>query len=98
MMKLKRIFLAGIVAGVVFNMSPMGMAAQPSVPVNATCIVTPREKLDGKTFVKYHGKTYGFCCKSCVKKFRKNPEKYITRFAASQNCIAGVCTDKKGDV
>lgn len=27
--------------------------------------------------VEYNGKIIGFCCKSCIKKFNKNPEKYL---------------------
>lgn len=27
--------------------------------------------------VTYQGKTYTLCCKSCVRKFNANPEKYI---------------------
>ncbi len=26
---------------------------------------------------EYHGKSYGFCCKACIKKFKKHPEKYL---------------------
>jgi len=27
--------------------------------------------------VEYEGKVIGFCCKSCIKKFKKDPEKYL---------------------
>ena len=27
--------------------------------------------------VEYNGKVIGFCCKSCIKKFNKDPEKYL---------------------
>jgi YHS domain-containing protein len=27
--------------------------------------------------VEYNGKIIGFCCKSCIKKFNKDPEKYL---------------------
>ncbi|NPV10979.1 MAG: YHS domain-containing protein [Ignavibacteria bacterium] len=27
--------------------------------------------------VEYNGKVIGFCCKSCIKKFKKDPEKYL---------------------
>ncbi|MGB9664365.1 MAG: YHS domain-containing protein [Ignavibacteria bacterium] len=27
--------------------------------------------------VEYNGKIIGFCCKSCIKKFKKDPEKYL---------------------
>jgi YHS domain-containing protein len=27
--------------------------------------------------IEYKGKIIGFCCKSCIKKFKKDPEKYL---------------------
>ncbi len=29
--------------------------------------------------VSHKGKTYGLCCKGCIKKFKSNPEKYIAK-------------------
>ncbi len=40
------------------------------------CIVTG-EEADPSLKMEYKGKTYYFCCKKCVKKFKENPEKYI---------------------
>lgn len=40
------------------------------------CIVTG-EEADPNLKMEYKGKTYYFCCKKCVKKFKENPEKYI---------------------
>jgi Cu+-exporting ATPase len=46
--------------------------------VNETCPVMAGEKVNPKvTTVTYKGKVYGFCCKSCIKKFAKAPEKYL---------------------
>ena len=42
-------------------------------------------KVDGKTFVVYKGKRYGFCCPGCEKEFLKNPEKYIAKIKATEN-------------
>lgn len=47
--------------------------------VNAVCIVS-HEEIDPKFFVEYNGKTYGFCCNTCLSKFKKNPAKYIAKF------------------
>ena len=33
----------------------------------------------GKTTFEYQGKRYHFCCKDCVKDFKKDPEKYISQ-------------------
>lgn len=40
-----------------------------------------REKIDGKTKVKYSykGKTYNFCCATCVDDFKKDSQKYIKK-------------------
>ena len=48
-------------------------------PINVVCIVSG-EELDSKVTADYKGKTYGFCCKTCLKKFTKDPEKYVTKF------------------
>ncbi|MBI3313326.1 MAG: YHS domain-containing protein [Candidatus Omnitrophica bacterium] len=37
----------------------------------------PHRTAKENRFVDYRGKRYYFCCKSCVKKFKKNPEKYL---------------------
>jgi YHS domain-containing protein len=53
-------------------------ATQPAgKPINKICPVEKEEiDPDGPTVV-YQGKVIGFCCKSCVKKFNANPEKYM---------------------
>ena len=48
-------------------------------PINAVCIVSG-EELDAKVTADYKGKTYGFCCKTCLRKFTKDPEKYVTKY------------------
>jgi YHS domain-containing protein len=53
-------------------------------PVNTVCIVSG-EEVDGKTLADYKGKTYSFCCKTCLKKFTKDPEKYVAKFEKSQS-------------
>ena len=50
-----------------------------------TCIVSG-EKLDsmGKPFVYDHeGREVRFCCKNCVKDFKKEPEKYLKQLNAA---------------
>ena len=47
--------------------------------VNTMCPVM-NEEVDKKvTTVSYKGDVYGFCCKSCIKKFAENPEKYLKK-------------------
>lgn len=40
------------------------------------CIVSG-EEADPSIKMDYKGKTYYFCCKKCLNKFKSNPEKYI---------------------
>jgi YHS domain-containing protein len=47
-------------------------------PVNKLCIVSG-EEIDSKVTADYKGVTYAFCCKTCLKKFTANPEKYVAK-------------------
>jgi len=49
-------------------------------PVNTVCPVSGEEIDEGIT-TTYNGKTYAVCCKSCLKKFNKDPEKYISKLS-----------------
>lgn len=49
-------------------------------PVNTICPVSG-ESIDDPVLVTYKDKTYALCCKSCLKKFNKNPEKYISKLS-----------------
>ena len=40
------------------------------------------DKVSGKTFVEYNGQKIGTCCKMCLDKFNKNPEKYLANLEA----------------
>lgn len=43
---------------------------------NTVCPVSG-EEIEGDYTVEHKGKTYAVCCKRCLKKFEKDPEKYI---------------------
>jgi len=47
---------------------------------NKICPVSG-EKIDeaNKATDKYEGKIYNFCCKACLKDFKKDPQKYIKK-------------------
>jgi YHS domain-containing protein len=47
-------------------------------PVNKMCIVSG-EDIDSKITADYKGATYAFCCKTCLKKFTADPEKYVSK-------------------
>jgi YHS domain-containing protein len=55
-------------------------------PVNTICPVST-EPADGDIVVSHNGKTYAVCCKSCLKKFEKDPEKYINRLSEDGKSI-----------
>jgi YHS domain-containing protein len=44
-----------------------------------TCLVTGDglDDMDERVSLVYEGQTFEFCCKPCVKKFNKNPGKYV---------------------
>lgn len=50
--------------------------AASKTPFNSVCPVSG-EEIDGDITTTHEGKTYALCCKRCLKKFEKDPEKYI---------------------
>lgn len=60
--------------------------------VNTACPVMPEHQAKADRTVEYKGKTYGFCCKSCIKKFKADPEKFIAGMQTTKTCSGDVCT------
>ena len=50
--------------------------------VNAMCPVTPEEPAVDYLTVEVEGKTVGFCCKKCMRKFNADPEAYLGQLQA----------------
>ena len=50
-----------------------------------TCLVTGDglDDMDERVTTVYEGQTFEFCCKPCLKKFNKNPGKYLKELANS---------------
>lgn len=48
-----------------------------------TCLVTGDglDDMDERVSTVYEGQTFEFCCKPCLKKFNKNPGKYVKALA-----------------
>ena len=51
-------------------------AAGQEEAINSKCPVSGKPAKASKT-VEYKGKTLGFCCGFCIKKFNKDPESYV---------------------
>lgn len=43
---------------------------------NALCPIS-EDEVNPEVSAVFEGKKYYFCCKSCLKKFEKNPQKYL---------------------
>ena len=52
--------------------------------INSMCPVTPEEPVESWITTDYEGKTVGFCCKSCLRKFNANPNAYIQNLGLEQ--------------
>ena len=50
--------------------------SEPS-PVNTHCAVERENAIDARVSIWHDGRAIGFCCKDCVKDFRKDPRKYL---------------------
>lgn len=51
-----------------------------------TCLVTgdDLDDMDDRVSTVYQGQTFEFCCKPCLKKFHKNPGKYVKALAKAR--------------
>lgn len=51
-----------------------------------TCLVSgePLDSMDEEVSTVYQGQQFKFCCKPCLKKFEKNPDKYLKELAKVQ--------------
>ena len=56
---------------------------------NQVCPVSGEEVDSEAPTEVYNGKTIGFCCPNCVKKFKKDPEKYIKNLSEDGSKFVG---------
>lgn len=54
----------------------VGVVASAAQPINDRCPVTPEEPAEPHLTLDFEGRTIGFCCRSCIRQFRENPEAY----------------------
>ena len=50
---------------------------------NTVCPVSG-DKVSSKVGYVYQGKQYHFCCPACIKKFQRDPKKYLARMVAGK--------------
>jgi YHS domain-containing protein len=74
-----------VTAGVVLAVLGSSGLAQGGIEKGQTCLVMPGRPVKEKFFVDYNGKRTYLCCASCVKAFKKNPEKYLKNSTSSRN-------------
>ncbi|MCW1883847.1 YHS domain-containing protein [Luteolibacter flavescens] len=62
------------------------VAAKPKPYPLKTCLVTDDglDDMDERVSTVYEGQTFEFCCKPCLKKFNKNPGKYVRALAKAK--------------
>ena len=62
------------------------VSAKPKAYPLKTCLVTGDglDDMDERVSTVYEGQTFEFCCKPCLKKFNKNPGKYVKELQKAQ--------------
>jgi hypothetical protein len=63
-------------------LAPLSLHAAERKPYPLkTCIVTDNAlgSMGGEQRIAYEGREIKFCCKPCVAKFRKNPDRYLSK-------------------
>lgn len=62
------------------------VAAKPKPYPLKTCLVTgdDLDDMDERVSTVHEGQTFEFCCKPCLKKFNKNPGKYVRALAKAK--------------
>ena len=89
----KWIAMAGISSLFLCAAVPLFSAPEILDVGNKYCLLSG-DKVSGKHFAEYQGKRYGFCCNQCIKKFNKDPGKYIAALEEKPLLEAG---DEHGD-
>jgi YHS domain-containing protein len=91
------ILLAAFCASAAFAADPAGHQPVPAATdakqaINTVCPVSGDKvgSVGKPVYAEYHGKKIAFCCKDCVKKFHKNPDKYGALAEKNQTADEGM--------
>ena len=62
------------------------VSAKPKSYPLKTCLVThdDLDEMDERVSTVFEGQTFEFCCKPCLKKFNRNPGKYVKALEKEQ--------------
>ncbi len=74
MNKKKFLALCILMLSIIAGFSGAVLAAEQH---NTICPVMTGERTKDKFYVDWNGRKIYMCCRSCVRKFKKNPEKYL---------------------
>lgn len=75
------------------NVKATSPAKTEVAKLNTVCPVSG-EEADAQITYEYKGKTYSLCCNTCLKKFKKDPEKYISRLSEDGKSLKPAKKDK----
>ena len=75
-------FLCAAPAGFVHSETPA--AGSKIVDAGNTICPVSGDKVNPNVTYIFDGKRYAFCCPMCVKKFKKDPKKYLAQMAAGK--------------
>lgn len=87
------------------NITTSAQKAKAVKEDNTICPVTGKKIEDGTNAnVEYKGKIYNLCCFGCIEEFKKNSQKYVSKFkdiklkASQFEFSPNTITVKKGDI
>ena len=74
-------FPLSALALLLLSAAPLCAADQPAPYPLATCIVSGDRlgEMGKPVMIDHQGRQIGFCCKSCIAEFEKDPAKYLAK-------------------
>ena len=82
--KMMAVFFAVLVAAVPVASAKQAVSMVPQAATGAPICPVSGDKADPEVTYVHEGKTYAFCCKGCINKFKKDPSKYIAEKKAAE--------------
>jgi len=79
---IKTVAIAGILLAGIFPLTAASNTQLKLLDVENKICPVSGDDVSGKHYAAYEGKRYAFCCNQCIKKFNRNPEKYIANLPA----------------